>query len=102
MLAAVYAADGEDKGAASFRALGPEFTISCFADRIGIAMQEFGEAEGQWLSLATILLSGAVFVVPVFDSFRWSFLLYAVLSLTVFRMIPVAMSLVGIGLHRPT
>ena len=77
-------------------------TMSCFADKIGEAMREFGEAEGQWLSLATFLLFGIVFVVPVLKSFQWIYLVYALLSLTVIRMIPVAVSIIGTGLHGPT
>jgi NhaP-type Na+/H+ or K+/H+ antiporter len=36
------------------------------------------------------------------ESLTWQIVLYAVLSLTVIRMVPVALALVGSGLSRPT
>jgi NhaP-type Na+/H+ or K+/H+ antiporter len=64
-------------------------------------VQEFGEAEGQQLALYIFLLFGLVLVpaaLPHWDSRAW---IYAVLSLTVIRMLPVALSLIGSGLDRP-
>jgi NhaP-type Na+/H+ or K+/H+ antiporter len=63
---------------------------------------EFAEAEGQLLSLITFLLFGAVLVAPA--STQWSFpvLLYAVSSLTVVRMLPVSLGLVGARLRGVT
>jgi len=65
-------------------------------------IQEFGEAEGQLLSLMIFLLLGLV-MIPVAASY-WNFemLVYALLSLTVIRMLPVAISLIGSGLDRHT
>ena len=65
-------------------------------------LQEFGEAEGQQLALFIFLLFGLVLVpaaLPHWDSRAW---IYAILSLTVIRMLPVALSLVGSGLDRPS
>ena len=65
-------------------------------------LQEFGEAEGQQLALYIFLLFGLVLVpaaLPHWDSRAW---IYAVLSLTVIRMLPVALSLIGAGLDRPS
>lgn len=76
--------------------------VSCHADKIGDSMREFGEAEGQWLALATFLLFGMVAGLPVFKEFQVGYLIYAVLSLTVIRMIPVTLSLLGLGFHGPT
>jgi hypothetical protein len=39
---------------------------------------------------------------PVLGDVTWSVALYAVLSLTVVRMVPVAISLIGTGARRPT
>ena len=64
-------------------------------------VQEFGEAEGQQLALYIFLLFGLVLVpaaLPHWDSRAW---IYAILSLTVIRMLPVALSLIGSGLDRP-
>jgi len=76
--------------------------ISVFSDYIGEAMRDFGEAEGQLLSLATFLLFGAVLIVPTFEAFTIGCLVYAILSLTLIRMLPVLLALRGIGLQTPT
>lgn len=77
-------------------------TISSHADHIGEALQEFGEAEGQWLALATFMLFGATAVLPAFESFQSSTAFYVVLSLTVIRMLPAGLSLLGLGFRAPT
>lgn len=51
-------------------------------------------------SLLVWLLVGVVAVPIVVDHLSWPVLLYAVLSLTVLRMVPVALTLVGAGLPR--
>lgn len=76
--------------------------ISVYSDCIGESMRDFGEAEGQLLSLTTFLLFGATLVVPAFKAFNVQCLIYAILSLTVIRMLPVFLSLLGIGLKKPT
>lgn len=58
-------------------------------------LQEFGEAEGQLLSLFIFLIFGAVLVPIAWEYWSWSALGYALLSLTVIRMVPVAISLMG-------
>jgi len=58
-------------------------------------MEEFGEAEGQQLALLIFLMFGLAAVpaaVKYWDGRAW---LYAFLSLTVIRMIPVALALKG-------
>jgi len=58
-------------------------------------IQEFAEAEGQQKALYIFLLLGLVLVpavLPHWDTRAW---LYALLSLTVIRMLPVAVSLIG-------
>jgi NhaP-type Na+/H+ or K+/H+ antiporter len=65
-------------------------------------LQEFGEAEGQQLALFIFLLFGLVLVpaaLPHWDIRAW---VYAILSLTIIRMLPVALSLIGSGLDRPS
>ncbi|GAA0950070.1 cation:proton antiporter [Virgisporangium aurantiacum] len=52
-------------------------------------------------SLLVWLIVGAVAVPIILDHLSWQVLLYAVLSLTVMRMVPVAATLVGAGLKRP-
>lgn len=62
----------------------------------------FGEAEGQLLTLLVFLVFGAVFVPDVLAHADARSLAYALGSLTVFRMLPVALSLLGAGLRPPT
>lgn len=65
-------------------------------------IREFGEAESQIMVLFIFLLFGMILVPISFPFWDWRALLYAVLSLTVIRMVPVALSLLGAGLDRKT
>jgi len=58
-------------------------------------IQEFGEAEGTQLSLFVFLVFGLVMVPAALEYWRLTEVIYALASLTVIRMIPVAMSLAG-------
>lgn len=58
----------------------------------------FGEAEGELFILLTFMLFGSIMVPEVLQSFSFIYLIYALISLTVLRMIPVAISLIGKGL----
>jgi sodium/hydrogen antiporter len=60
----------------------------------------FVEETGALVSLLVWLAFGAVAVVPAFESLTWQTVLYAVLSLTVIRMAPVAVALAGERLGR--
>ena len=60
----------------------------------------FVEETGALVSLLVWLSFGAVEVVPALDSLSWQTVVYAVLSLTVIRMLPVAVALIGGGLSR--
>jgi NhaP-type Na+/H+ or K+/H+ antiporter len=73
-----------------------------FFSRACTRLYEFAEAEGQLLTLATFTIYGALMVWPAFDHFNLTFALYAVLSLTLIRMIPVAISLIGLKLQART
>ena len=63
---------------------------------------ELPELLGEVLAFLVWFLFGAVLVPVAFDNFEVAILLYALLSLTVVRMVPVALSLVGTGLDRQT
>jgi NhaP-type Na+/H+ and K+/H+ antiporter len=65
-------------------------------------LYEFGEAEGQLLALLIFMIFGAFLVPPALQRVDWRILAYAGLSLTVVRMLPVAVSLIGTGLKRDT
>ena len=70
-------------------------------DRLHVAT-EFTEAAGTTLSLFVWTMFGAHLAVPLFQPFRPVELLYALISLTVMRMIPVAISMIGTRLHPVT
>ena len=65
-------------------------------------LYEFAEAEGQLLALVTFMIFGAVLVPPALDNAQVPILLYGALSLTVVRMLPVAISLTGLRLQPDT
>ncbi|MBL8148023.1 MAG: cation:proton antiporter [Anaerolineae bacterium] len=64
---------------------------------------EYTETTGTLLSLFVWVIFGAVFVTPfVFQQFDLKIIVYAVLSLTIIRMIPVYLALRGTGLRSDT
>ena len=50
----------------------------------------------------TFIVFGAVLLGPTLGNATWAIVLYAVLSLTIVRMLPVAAAMVGTGARRPT
>jgi len=66
------------------------------------SLSEFGDTEGQLLTLITFMIFGAFMVLPELGSLNWQIVIYGVLSLTIIRMVPVALSLTGLGLKPPT
>jgi NhaP-type Na+/H+ or K+/H+ antiporter len=70
-------------------------------ERLHVAT-EFTEVSGTLLSLFVWAVFGANLVPPLLGAFNPLALLYALLSLTVIRMIPVAISLVGARLRADT
>ncbi len=62
----------------------------------------FSEEVGELLNGVTLIVFGAVLLWPALDGLSWSIVLYAVLSLTIVRMLPVALALLGMGARRPT
>jgi NhaP-type Na+/H+ or K+/H+ antiporter len=62
---------------------------------------EFTEEWGQFLNLSVFFLFGLL-VLRAWHQFNLSHLLYALLSLTVVRMLPVAVALLGTRLSRAT
>jgi NhaP-type Na+/H+ or K+/H+ antiporter len=59
----------------------------------------FAEESGEMFNALTFLLFGAVMLVPAFPALDWRVLVYALLSLTVIRMVPVALAMLGSGMH---
>ena len=65
---------------------------------VGHLIEELGEV----FNAVTFIVFGAVLLGPVLGDVTWSVALYAVLSLTVVRLLPVAISMIGTGARRPT
>jgi len=63
---------------------------------------EFMETEGQLLMLITFLIFGAALLPEALEHLSPAIFLYAVLSLTIIRMVPIALSLIGTRLRLPT
>jgi sodium/hydrogen antiporter len=63
---------------------------------------QFNEQLGELLNGVTFLSFGAVLLGPALADLSWRVALYAVLSLTAVRMVPVALALLGTGARRPT
>ncbi|MGK0204468.1 MAG: NhaP-type Na+/H+ or K+/H+ antiporter [Planctomycetota bacterium] len=66
------------------------------------SLQEFAEDEGQLLALIAFLVFGATMLPSALEALDWQVALYIGLSLTVVRMVPVALALVGSGLRAPS
>jgi sodium/hydrogen antiporter len=67
-------------------------------EEVGHLIEELGEVFGG----VTFIVFGAVLLGPALGDVTWSIVLYAVLSLTVVRMLPVAIAMIGTGARKPT
>ncbi len=72
------------------------------ARKVSGPIYHFGEAEGELFILLTFILFGAIMVPDVLENFSWIYVIYGLLSLTLVRMIPVALSMTGMGLTTPS
>ena len=70
--------------------------------RIGGEVSYLLEEVGALLAAATFIVFGAVLLEPALSNITWAVAGYAVLSLTLIRMLPVALALVGTHARRPT
>jgi sodium/hydrogen antiporter len=61
-----------------------------------------GEQSGELLNAVTFLLFGAVLLGPALTELDWRVAVYVALSLTVVRMLPVALAMLGTGMRRVT
>jgi NhaP-type Na+/H+ or K+/H+ antiporter len=89
---------------AAAQALGGSGFIACFVG--GLLLSGLGarhkrellrgaEHMGEALALVTWVIFGGIVVARLIERFTWSALLYAILSLTVIRMLPVFLCLIG-------
>ena len=60
------------------------------------------EVSGELLNGVTLLFFGAVLLSTTFSAVTWRVVVYAVASLTIVRMAPVAVAMLGTGARRPT
>jgi NhaP-type Na+/H+ or K+/H+ antiporter len=67
-------------------------------EHVGERLIRFTDAEGQLLNLSVFFIFG-VLVIGLKGSLSWEVALYALLSLTVIRLLPVALSLLGTHLR---
>ena len=65
-------------------------------------LNQLSEEVGSVLDGVTFLLFGAILLGPALTELSWELALYAVLSLTLVRMIPVAIAMWGSHARRPT
>ena len=68
----------------------------------GAPLVPFVEEAGGLVSLLVWLAFGAVALAPAVSNLNWQSVVYALLSLTVIRMVPVAIALIGAHLGWPT
>ena len=97
-----WALAGEVGGNGFIAAFTAGLVVGVITKTIKPALQEFGETEGQLLSLLSFSLFGATMIWPAIVDASLSSWGYAILSLTLVRLIPVALSLRGMSLRLPT
>jgi NhaP-type Na+/H+ or K+/H+ antiporter len=78
------------------------FVFGAIRRRSGGEVGHLIEELGEIFNAVTFIVFGAVLLGPVLGDVTWSVALYAVLSLTVVRLIPVAIAMIGTGARRPT
>ncbi len=65
-------------------------------------LHKFTETESEFLSLLTFFLFGIAILPEALAHATWPIVGYALLSLTIVRMVPVALSMIGLRLRLPT
>jgi NhaP-type Na+/H+ or K+/H+ antiporter len=63
---------------------------------------DFSEGVSHLLTVVAFLIFGALILGPSVSSMSWTMVAFAVVSLTIVRMIPVSLALIGTGLRIPT
>ncbi|MET7368039.1 cation:proton antiporter [Streptomyces sp. NPDC005566] len=71
-------------------------------DRTEKRPSDLAEYVGGLLGTMSFLAFGAVLLGPALEHLNWRVITYAVLSLTVVRMLPVTLALIGTGMRVPT
>jgi NhaP-type Na+/H+ or K+/H+ antiporter len=76
--------------------------FGALASRESEQASRLSEEVGELLGGVTLLVFGAILLGPVLRHVTWQIVLYAVLSLTLIRMLPVAVAMMGTGARTPT
>jgi len=95
ILAFAFAESVEGNGFIAAFVAGLGLTIGITSHKVRHQVQEFGETEGTQLILVVFLVFGLAMVPVAAQYWGGRELIYALASLTVIRMLPVAISLVG-------
>ena len=84
----------------------PTFVAGLTFGRLVLAsypdIADFAEDLAEVLTMVAFMIFGGLLLQPRFGDFTWEMLLYAVLSLTLVRMLPVAISMIGTHLRPPS
>jgi len=102
ILAFVFAETVEGNGFIAAFAAGLGLAVSITSSQVRHQVQEFGETEGTQLILIVFLIFGLAMVPAALPYWGPRELVYALASLTVLRMVPVAISLIGAKLDWQT
>jgi NhaP-type Na+/H+ or K+/H+ antiporter len=57
---------------------------------------------GEFFNAVTFIVFGAIILGPALDEVTWQLFLYGLMSLTLVRIVPVALALLGTGARKPT
>ncbi len=95
ILAFAFAETVEGNGFIAAFVAGLGLTMAATSHQVRHRIQEFGETEGTQLILVVFLIFGLVMVPIATEYWGLPELIYALASLTVIRMLPVAISLIG-------
>jgi len=102
ILAFAFAESVEGNGFIAAFVAGIGLTAAITSDNVRHQVQEFGETEGMQLILVVFLIFGLALVPAAVPHWGVRELIYALASLTILRMLPVAISLIGVKLDWQT
>ena len=102
ILAFAFAESVEGNGFIAAFVAGLGLTMGATSAHVRHQIQEFGETEGTQLILVVFLIFGLAMVPTASEYWGMPELIYALASLTVIRMVPVAISLIGAKLDWQT
>jgi NhaP-type Na+/H+ or K+/H+ antiporter len=78
------------------------FLFGALRRDVGAEVTYLVDEGGELFNAVTFIVFGAVILGSLLDEVTWQIVLYAILSLTVVRMLPVALAMLGTGARRPT